>query len=301
MRGWAEFVGRRPVLAAVLGACCLMASGILVRLADVEPATAAVFRCTYALPALAILAAGERRRYGPRPAHARRLALIAGVCFTADLVLWHHAIAAVGAGLATVLGNLQVVVVAFVAWMVLGEQPARRLLLAVPVVLVGVVLLSGVIGSGAYGADPALGVVFGVGTSLAYAGFILLLRQGNADLRRPAGPLLDATVVAAVAAALIGPLSGGVDLIPSWPAHGWLALLALTSQTIGWLVLSVSLPRLPAALSSLLLLVQPVGALWLSALLLGESPSAVQLAGVAVILAGVAYATSSRTRDPVPA
>jgi drug/metabolite transporter (DMT)-like permease len=300
LRDWAEIVGRRPVLATIAGACCIASSAILVRFADVAPATAAVFRCLYALPVLGALALLERRRYGPRAQASRRLAVVAGVCFAADLVLWHHAIAAVGAGLATVLGNLQVVIVAFVAWAVLGERPERRLLFAVPVVFAGVVLLSGVIGADAYGADPLLGVVFGVATSLAYAGFILLLRQGNADVRRPAGALADATAVAVVAAAVMGAMTGGVDLVPHWPAHGWLALLALTSQVLGWLLLSVSLPRLPAALPSLLLLIQPVGALWLGVLLLGEDPSAVQLAGVVVILAGVALAAYHR-REPAPA
>jgi drug/metabolite transporter (DMT)-like permease len=301
---WAEVVGRRPVVAAIAGACCIASSAVLVRLADVAPVTAAVFRCAYALPVLALLAAAERRRYGPRPRSARRIALIAGVFFAADLVLWHYAIAAVGAGLATVLGNLQVVVVAFLAWAVLGERVEQRLLVAVPVVLAGVVLLSGVIGSDAYGDDPVGGVLFGVATSLAYAGFILLLRQGNADVRRPAGPLLDATAVAAVTAAVFGVVTGGVDLVPHWPAHGWLALLALTSQILGWLLLSVSLPRLPAALPSLLLLIQPVGALWLGVILLGEQPSAVQLIGVAVVLSGVILAASrrrDRDREPVPA
>jgi drug/metabolite transporter (DMT)-like permease len=44
------------------------------------------------------------------------LALAAGVLFAADLVFWHHAIQDVGAGLATVLANLQVVLVAFGVW-----------------------------------------------------------------------------------------------------------------------------------------------------------------------------------------
>ena len=52
-----------------------------------------------------------------------------------------------------------------------------------------------------------------------------------------------------------GAALGEVDLVPSWPAHGWLALLALTSQVLGWMLISVSLPRLPAALTSVLLLV----------------------------------------------
>lgn len=292
--GWVAVVGRRPVLAALAGACCIASSAVLVRLAGVAPATAAVFRCAYALPLLILIAAGERRRFGPRTLADRRLALIAGVCFAVDLLLWHHAIEAVGAGLATVLGNLQVVVVGLAAWALLGERLERGLLLAAPVMLAGVVLLSGVVGGGAYGDDPVLGVALGVGTSIAYAAFILLLRRGNRDVRRPAGPLADATVVGAVVAALLGPLTGGVDLVPSWPAHGWLALLAVTSQVVGWLLLSVSLPRLPAALPSLLLLVQPVGALFLAVVLLGEAPSAVQVGGVALIAAGVLVATAPR-------
>ena len=186
----------RPTLAAAAGAACIASSATLVRLADVEPATAATFRCLYALPILGFLLLREDRRYGTRPGRDRWLAAAAGVFFGLDLVLWHHAIAAVGAGIATVLGNLQVVVVGFLAWWLLGERPSRRLVLAVPVVMVGVVLISGVVGAGAYGDDPTMGVVFGLGTSLAYAAFLLLLRHGSKDLRRAAGPLFDATAVA---------------------------------------------------------------------------------------------------------
>ena len=132
--------------------------------------------------------------------------------------------------------------------------------------------------------------MFGVLTTLAYTGFLLVLRQINRDVRRPAGPLLDATAASAVVSAVAGALLGDVDLVPSWPSHAWLVLLALTSQVLGWLLISVSLPRLPAALTSVLLLVQPVGAVVLAVLILGEEPSALQLAGAAVILAGVCLA-----------
>ena len=57
-------LGRRPVLAALLGACCIAFSGPLVRLADVPPASAAVFRCLLALPVLALLARREDRVLG---------------------------------------------------------------------------------------------------------------------------------------------------------------------------------------------------------------------------------------------
>jgi drug/metabolite transporter (DMT)-like permease len=286
----------RPVLTGIAGALCIASSGVLVRLADVSPTTTAVFRCIYALPFLGLLAAYEDRRFGSRPARARKLAALAGICFAADLILWHHAIAAVGAGLATVLGNLQVLVVGLLAWIWLGERPPKEIFGALPVVLFGVVLISGVIGTGAYGDDPALGVLFGALTSIAYAGFLLILRRGSADLRRVAGPLFDATLVAAVVSIAFGLAAGGgeLDIVPSWPSHGWLLTLALTSQVVGWLLISTSLPRLPAALISMLLLVQPVGAMTLGAIVLEESPSAVQLAGAALILAGVLISTSGR-------
>ena len=83
------------------------------RLADVSPETAAAFRCLYAVPLLALLARRESRRLGPR-GREPRLGLAAGALFAADLILWHHAIEDVGAGLATVLGNLQLAGVAVV-------------------------------------------------------------------------------------------------------------------------------------------------------------------------------------------
>jgi drug/metabolite transporter (DMT)-like permease len=287
----------RPLAAAAAGATCIASSATLVRLADVAPATAAAYRCLYALPLLGLLAWWERRRVGRRTRADRRLAAAAGFFFSLDLLFWHHAIAAVGAGLATVLGNLQVVIVGFLAWWLLAERPGTRLVVAAPVVLGGVVLISGVIGSGAYGENPALGVVFGIATSLAYAAFILVFRQGSGG-GHTAGPLFDATLVAALASIALGPLAGGIDLAPHWPAHGWLVLLALAAQVAGWLLIGSSLPRLPAAVTSLVLLLQPMEAVLLSAAALGERPSATQLVGCAVVLAGVLLGAGGRRRQP---
>ena len=288
----------RPVMTAVLGAMSIAFSGILVRLAHVEPATAAIFRCAYALPALGLIAYLERRTYGPRPAAQVRIAMLAGVFLALDLVIWHHTIALVGAGLATVLGNTQVVIVAFLAWLILGERPPRRTLLALPVVLVGVVLISGVIGTDPYGSNPGLGVILGIVVGIVYAAFLLVLRRGNSDLRRPAGPLFDATMIGALASLLIGLPLGEVNLVPSWPSHAWLLTLALTSQVVGWLIISVSLPRLPAALTSVILTLQPVGSVLLAMVLLGEAPSVIQLLGAGTILVGLVLATIRFRGEP---
>jgi drug/metabolite transporter (DMT)-like permease len=287
----------RPGLAAVAGALTIAFSAILVKLADVTPSTAAIFRCAYALPLLGAIALLEDRRFGSRARRDRMLAAGAGVFFAGDLIFWHHAIGDVGAGLATVLGNLQVVIIPFAAWALLGERIERRILVALPLVCSGVVLISGVLESGAYGDHPLRGVVFGFLTGVTYAGFILVLRHGSSDLRRPAGPLFDATFVAAIVAVLVGLAIGEADLAPSWPAHGWLVTLALTSQVLGWLLITVSLPRLPAALTSVTLTIQPVGSVILGVILLGEEPTALQLAGVACIVAALLSIATRRSVD----
>jgi drug/metabolite transporter (DMT)-like permease len=293
-------LGNRPVAAALSGALAIAFSAILYRLAEVSPSTGAFFRCLYALPPLFLLAAWEDRRFGPR--RDRRWAWIAGLFFAADLILWHHSIEAVGAGLATVLGNTQILLVGLAAWLLLGERPSGRSLASIPVALAGVVLISGVLGSGAYGDNPPLGVLYGILTGIAYTGFLLTLRHGSSDLRRPAGPLFDATLASTVAVAVAGVALGDLDVTPSWEATGWLVLLALSSQVVGWLLIAISLPRLPAVLSSVLLTFQPLCSVFFAALILDERPSGYQLLGAGAILAGLVLASSRRLRrKPEPA
>lgn len=293
-------VGQRPVLAVLVGAVAIAFSGILFRLSHVSASTGAFYRCFLALPPLWFLARRENRRYGPPPRRLTKLGWIAGAFFAVDLILWHNGIEQVGAGLATVLGNTQVVMVGLLAWALLGERPPRSSLAAIPVVAFGVLLISGVLEQGAYGSNPGLGVVYGLLTAIAYSGFLLVLREGSRDLRRPAGPLFTATLAAAVGCAAIGAVVGDLDLTPSWAALGWLLLLALSSQVLGWLLISTSLPRLPAVTTSILLTFQPVCSVFFAALILSESPSWVQLAGAGCILVGLVVATVARRDVPAP-
>ena len=118
-----------------------------------------------------------------------------------------------------------------------------------------------------------------------------MIRRGGRDLRRPAGPVAVATISTAVVAALFGFAVGDLDLTPAPASLGWLALLGLTSQSLGYLLISISLPRLPAVVTSIILLSQPVATVALSMVLLNEAPSATQLGGVALVVGGIAVAT----------
>src|SRR5947209_6181561 len=291
-------VGQRPVLAVLVGAVAIAFSGILFRLTHVSPSTGAFYRCVWALPPLWLLSRLEDRRYGKRDRRSVRLAWLAGAFLAVDLVLWHNAIEQVGAGLATVLGNVQVVLVGLLAWILLGERPHRSSFAAIPIVGLGVVLISGALEQGAYGANPGLGAVYGVLTAIAYTAFLLTLRHGQRGIAGPAGPLFDATLASALGCAAIGAVVGDLDVTPSWSAQGWLVLLALSSQVLGWLLISISLPRLPAVVTSISLTLQPVCSVIFAALILGESPSALQLVGAAGILAGLVIASLGRRAPP---
>jgi drug/metabolite transporter (DMT)-like permease len=287
-------------LRAALGALTIAFSGIFVKLSSTSPSTAAVYRCAFALPVLFVLARREDRRLGPRTFAARRPALLAGVFFTGDLILWNASIGDVGAGLATVLANIQVLILPLVAWMLLHERPRRAQLLALPVAALGVLLISGVVEHGAYGAHPERGTWLGVSAGVAYVGFILLLRHGGADTRRVAGPLCDATLVAVIGSLIVGVAIGDLQLTPAWPGIGWLLLLALSSQVLGWMLIASSLPRLPAALTSMLLTIQPVCSVIFAGLILSESPSLLQLGGVALVITGLLTVRGSGPTEAGP-
>ena len=224
--------------------------------------------------------------FGVRPWRVRRWAFLAGVFFGIDLLLFHQAILFMGAELATVLSNLQVVIVLIAAWLIWGERPSALQAISIPVALAGIVLISGILGGEAYGVDPVLGSILGVFVAITYATYLLLMRKGK-DRRRAAAPTLDATVATMLTGLVAGLVLGDFDPIPSFPAHVWLLLLALSAQVARGLMLAVALPRLPAATTSLILLVQPVLAVIFAMIILSESPSLPQFAGVALVIAGV--------------
>lgn len=280
-------------LLALLGVLSISFSAVFVRLASVSPVTAAFFRAVYALPVLAVLWGWGRSRDGRSPG-LRRLAIASGVLLAADLASWHMSIALVGAGLATVIANIQVVFIAMIGWALYGQRPTGRTWAILACVLVGIALTSGLSRPEAYGSAPIPGVLFGVLAGACYAAFLLLFRRAGQSGAPGAGPLLDSTLGTAFGALLVMPLDAQFSLVPSWPAHGWLLLLAIVSQVVGWLLIGTALSRLAALEASVLLLMQPVFAIVWGRLFFHEALSLVQWCGTALVLGGVATISSGR-------
>ncbi len=280
--------GWRVLARTWTGVVLISFSAVYVRLADVEAARSALLRGAYALPAFLLLLAW--RRAAGRSARLHPVAVAAGVCLGIDLVTWHASIGIIGAGLGTVLPNLQVVIVGIIGVAWLGERPARSFWGALPLVILGVWLLAAAGESVVADGSPVLGVGFGLVTAVAYSFFLVLVRfarmRGASAPEAMASATLGATLVMGVAAAWEGVLGPA----PTLESNLWLLALALGSQFGGWLLLSSSIDRLPAAMTSVALLLQPVLALLWGALLLAEPLGPVQLGGAAVVLAGVAIA-----------
>ena len=130
------------------------------------------------------------------------------------------------------MGNLQVVDRRARRLGAVRRAAAHEVLAALPVMMLGVVLISGIIGSGAYGVDPQLGVAIGLLTAVAYAGYLLIIRRATPD-RRPAAPVAIATAVTAVCAGLFGTAVGDLDLTPGMPADAYLIALGSCRQSVG--------------------------------------------------------------------
>lgn len=274
-------------LIGLAGIATISFSAIFVRLADVSPTTAAFFRAAYAWPALLVIAWLVRDR-DRRDSRARWMAFGSGLLLAADLLCWHRSIAAIGAGLGTVLGNTQIMFVGIAAWLLHKERPTHLALLIVPVVFAGVTLVSGLGRAGAYGVDPVAGVVYGLFTGIFYAAFLLVFRASNRGLSPVAGPLFEVTSGVIVGTAAFGVFDPSFSLVPSWPAHGWLLALALGCQVVGWLLISHALPRLAALQTSVQMLVQPMLTVLWGRLIFAEYLSGLQWMGVTLVLGGVA-------------
>ena len=113
-------------------------------------------------------------------------------------------------------------------------------------------------------------------------------RPARGQPRRPpaGGPLFERRSPARSACIPVGLICGNLDWAPDWKAQGYLVLLALSSQALGWLLISITLPRLPAALTSVLLTFQPVLAVLFAWAIAGR------------VAVGAAAAAASRSSSP---
>ena len=297
---------RRIMLIALFGAMLLSFAPLLYIQSDTSPITGAFFRMLYALPILIFLV-WYLNQDDQRERKNRMLAFSAGLLLAIDFAGYHSAIDYIGSGIATLIGNSQVIIVTLVSWWLLGERPNRMILLALPMVMLGLLFISGIWDDEPYGDDPIKGVVGGIVAAIFYSSFLILYRFSN-RIRAPSVNLqLDATAGAATGLLVVGilPLSSldiePIDFSFTWPGHGWIILLTVSCQVIGWISITYALPRLPAAHTSFAILLQPVLTILWGVIILSEKPSIQQIGGMSLIFAAIiavtVFGTAEATRD----
>jgi drug/metabolite transporter (DMT)-like permease len=287
---------QRIMLIALAGATLLSFAPLLYIQSDTPPVTGAFFRMLYALPILIFLV-WYLKRVDHRGRKNRILAFSAGLLLAIDFIGYHSAIDYIGSGIATLIGNSQVIIVTLISWWMFGERPNRMILFALPMVMLGLAFISGIWDDKPYGDDPIKGVIGGIVAAIFYSSFLILYRFSNRIQAPSVNLQLGATAGAATGLLLAGilPLSRlaiePIDFSINWPGHGWLVLLAVSCQVIGWVAITYALPRLPAAHTSFAILLQPVLTILWGVLLLSEKPSVQQIGGMLLIFIAIIAVT----------
>ncbi len=279
-------------LALVGGALAIGFAPIFVRLSEVGPVSTALWRVVIAVPVLWIIAgfAPAERSVPVRPltpagrAGGWGLMLAAGLFFAGDLAVWHWSIRFTSVANSTLLANLAPIYVVLYARFVHRQRASRRFLGAMAVAMVGMVLLIG--RDFRLDGRALLGDVLGVVTAAFYAGYLLSIKALRG--RFPTAMIMARTgLLTALGLIPATALSGETF----WPhsARGWGAVagLALVSHVGGQTLITYALARVPAAVASVTLLIQPVAAATIAFYLLGEHITSAQIAGMALVLVGV--------------
>lgn len=280
-----------PLIVLILAAAVLGLAPILIRLSETGPAAAGFWRLLFAAPMLAAFAI---RPGAPETGFGRpeTWMLLAGLFFALDMSFWHYGLVMTSVANATVLCNLTPVVVTAFAWLVLKEKPKRLFLLALVLAMVGAAAMAlGADASGAARQRSLLGDGLSLMVTVWYASYFLCIQRA----RRTASAtrVMLWSTLAGVPLMLIAALLMREQIIPAGPG-GWAACVGLgLVHVAGQGGVAWALGKLPAALTAVTVLVQPVVAGVLGWLVFAETLTAVQLIGGATVLAAVVLAQRS--------
>lgn len=282
----------------ILGAALLSFNSVFVELANIGPTAIAFYRMLFGGLILLVisLAKGDQLWFGLT---SLLIPFLCAFWFSLDLFFWHRSIGFVGPGLATILGNFQVFFVALFAVLFLKERLGWRLIVSVPIAVVGLFLIIRT-GWGQQGGIVKLGVIYGLLAAITYALYILTLRrsQSKEQLNRyslfanMAWISLMAAVMLGITV-LIEPESHFA--IPDIQTLTVLLALGIGGQVLGWVLVSKGLPEVSASVGGLVLLLQPALSFIWDILFFGRPTTSLEYVGAIIVLAAI-YLGSTRER-----
>jgi drug/metabolite transporter (DMT)-like permease len=276
--------------ALLLGGTAIGFAGIFMRLSDVNPLASAFWRMALAAPLLWAWAFAVRKQdeaSAKRTDFTRALAL-AGVYFAGDMGIWHLSLHYTTVSNASLLSNFAPIFIALWLWAAHRMRFARIFIVGLVIALAGAVMLVGPNAAGKAGSGDTklMGDALGLASAVFYAAYQLVIKDARSQYST-ARLMAWSTTVTALALLPFALAAPGAFL----PLHaaGWLPLLALAllAQIGGQTVIAYASAHLPASLSSVSLLIQPLTATIAAWIIFNEVISPVQMAGGALLLWGI--------------
>ena len=287
-----------PAIQVAAGAVLISFSPVFVNVTDVDPAATAFYRLLIGGIVLLAVAVASRRL---RVARKKKLliAALCGVLVAIDLSVWHMSIRLIGPGLATILGNHQVFVLAGFGIVFLGERLTFRMASAILLAVAGLFLIFG-LEWGGLSAEFRLGTIYGGLTALMYGCFLILLRSAQSGTGAP-DPVFTVAVLSLVGSAVLGGYvwSGGESFVVP-DSRNWTVLIcyAIICHVVGWVLITKGLPGLEASKAGLLLLLQPALAFVWDVALFGRPTAVVEVMGAVLALCAIYLGAVGRDERP---
>ena len=277
----------------LLLACMFASNHVAARVAfdhGVNVVTAVAVRslATAAVVALLVWRQPVSLRWSAR--HKRFMPLI-GLLVGVQSACLYAAVARLPVGLALLVFNSYPIWATVAARIIYGRRPERAALVAMPVILIGLALALNVVGllgapdARASWIDNGPGIGFALGAGVSFGLVLALTQHEVADL--------DGRVRSAFTMGMVGALALAAALVTDglrWPdaPAGWGGLVALTAlYGIAFTAMFTLLPKLGAVSNSPILNVEPVAALLLGWLVLGQTVSPLQFTGALIVVGAV--------------
>ena len=313
-------------LIIMLGILALAFSAIMVKEANFEAVTNAFLRCLMGFLTLVPFAYWEIKRKGKLNKNGVLLAILAGIFLGIDMTAWNYAIFFVGAGISSVLLNLQIIVMPMLAMSFDKFKPAKSFWVLVPIMIFGIILTGGIFdaapteGPATIWGKPiaVVGTLLGTLSGICYGVYLYTSRKsGTINPGIYIQPLmwvfLAQLIPQAFTMIFISPdgwnvtqgvlidgklpmnpevLSGDMITAANW---WWMIALAVIGHALAWVFVQIGSVNLDPTIVAGLLLLSPITTVLVSPYTSGESITMLQGIGIVIVLTAVAYQNGLHT------
>lgn len=286
-----------PTLRLFIGAALISLSPVWVNLVSVSATTSAFWRLAIGGVVLAVFLLVTRRRL-QFSARIWQLLGLAALFIALDMWFYHRSIQLIGPGLSTLIANFQVFVMAAAGFVILRQLPSRQQLIAIPLAFLGLSLIVGVDWN-SLPENHRLGIVFGLGAAVTYAGYLLSMRRSRRDSRNRV-PSREIAVISLLGAAMLGAaavVEGESLVISNANDAAWLLCYGVLSHGIGMMFIASSLPHVTTTQAGLALLLQPTLSFVWDVVFFARPMSATQLVGATVALFAIYLGSRGRSEQ----